>query len=147
MSRPEPRKWKPRNPHKYKGDVSNIIARSSWEVKFFNWCDRTPAVLEWSSEELVIPYRCGTDNRIHRYFPDAVMRYTNKHGITKTCVVEIKPYAQTLPPQPGKRRTKRYLEESHTFIKNQSKWEAARNYCKDRGYEFIILTEHELGIK
>lgn len=146
MSRPEPRKWRPKNPQKYKGDPTNIWARSSWEVRFFNWCDSNLAIIEWSSEELIIPYRCGTDNRIHRYFPDAVIKYVDRNGKTVTCVVEIKPDVQTRPPVVGKRRTQKYLQESLTFVKNQSKWKAARAYCADRGYEFKILTEYDLGI-
>ena len=36
--------------------------------------------------------------------------------------------------------------ESLTFMKNQAKWEAATNYATDRGWEFKIITEHELGL-
>jgi hypothetical protein len=33
------------------------------------------------------------------------------------------------------------------YAKNQAKWSAAREFCKDNGWEFRILTEAELGIK
>jgi hypothetical protein len=136
------RKYTPIFPEKYAGDPTNIIIRSSWETMFASWCDKNPSVVKWSSEETIIPYRCPTDNHIHRYFVD--FKITVNTG--KTYLVEVKPYKQTqLPEYPGK-RTQRYLMESLTFMKNQAKWEAATNYAKDRGWEFKIITEHELGL-
>jgi len=136
------RKYTPIFPEKYAGDPTNIIMRSSWETMFASWCDKNPSVVKWSSEETIIPYRRPTDNHIHRYFVD--FKITVNTG--KTYLVEVKPYKQTqLPEYPGK-RTQRYLMESLTFMKNQAKWEAATNYAKDRGWEFKIITEHELGL-
>ena len=136
------RKYTPIFPEKYAGDPTDIIMRSSWETMFASWCDKNPSVVKWSSEETIIPYRCPTDNHIHRYFVD--FKITVNTG--KTYLVEVKPYKQTqLPEYPGK-RTQRYLMESLTFMKNQAKWEAATNYAKDRGWEFKIITEHELGL-
>ena len=66
-------KYQPTFPRKYKGDPTNIIFRSLWEKKFMNYCDKNKNVLEWNSEEIVIPYRSPVDNRIHRYFPDFYM--------------------------------------------------------------------------
>jgi len=134
--------YKPIFPEKYAGDPTNIIMRSSWETMFAGWCDKNPSIVKWSSEETIVPYRCPTDDKIHRYFVD--FKITLSNG--KTYLVEVKPAKQTIPPEfPGK-RTQRYLIESLTFIKNQAKWEAAKNYCKDRGWEFKIITEHELGL-
>jgi hypothetical protein len=137
------RKFIPTFPEKYAGDPTNIIMRSSWETMFANWCDKNSSVVRWSSEETIIPYRCPTDNYIHRYFVD--FKITVSTG--KTYLVEVKPEYQTQPPvYPGK-KTKRYLTESLTFMKNQAKWKAATEYAKDRGWEFKIITERELGIK
>lgn len=136
------RKFIPIFPEKYTGDPSNIIMRSSWETRFASWCDKNPSVLKWSSEETIIPYKCPTDNRIHRYFVDFKITVTTG----KTYLVEVKPKTQTQPPiYPGK-RTQRYLQESLAFMKNQAKWEAAHEFAKDRGWEFKIITEHELGL-
>lgn len=136
------RKYIPIFPEKYTGDATNIVMRSSWETRFANWCDKNPSIVKWSSEETIIPYRCPTDNLIHRYFVD--FKITTSAG--KTYLVEVKPKIQTQPPvYPGK-RTQRYLTESLTFMKNQAKWKAADEYAKDRGWEFKIITEHELGI-
>lgn len=134
----------PMNPKKYTGDISNIVYRSSWELRTFQWADLNQSVLQWSSEETVIPYVCETDNRLHRYFVDMKLKIKGSDGVVKDYVVEIKPYAQTLPPKFPGRQTKRYLEEVETFIKNQSKWKAAKEYAKERNMQFVILTEKEL---
>ena len=136
------RKFIPIFPEKYTGDPTNIIMRSSWETRFASWCDKNPSVLKWSSEETVIPYRCPTDSRIHRYFVD--FKITVSTG--KTYIVEVKPAAQTQPPIYPGRQTQRYITESLTFMKNQAKWEAAIEYARDRGWEFKIITEKELGL-
>lgn len=138
--------YKPLNPQKYIGDPTNIIMRSSWETRFAAWCDKNPQVIKWQSEETVIPYRCPTDNKIHRYFVDFRIQVKNKEGVLKTYLVEIKPDSQTRAPiYPGK-KTRKYLTEAFAFVKNQAKWKAAENYAKDRGWEFMILTEHHLGL-
>lgn len=141
------RLYKPIHPEKYSGDPTNIILRSSWETMFASWCDHNPSVLSWKSEETVIPYRCATDNKIHRYFVDFQIKLKQKDGTTKTYLIEVKPSKQTVPPEYPGRRTQRYLAESMTFIKNQSKWKAANEYAKDRGWEFKIITEYDLGLK
>lgn len=136
------RKYIPIFPEKYAGDPTNIIMRSSWETRFATWCDKNPSIIKWCSEETIIPYRCPTDDRIHRYFVD--FKITTVNG--KTYLIEVKPKSQTQPPiYPGK-RTQRYLTESLTFIKNQAKWKAATEYAKDRNWEFKIITEEELGL-
>jgi len=140
------RMYKPMFPEKYEGDPTNIVMRSSWETRFASWCDKNPSVVKWLSEETVIPYRCPTDNRIHRYFVDFKIKVRTKDNQIKTYLVEVKPAKQTQPPEFPGRQTKRYLTESLTFMKNQAKWRAANEWCKDRNWEFIIITENELGL-
>ena len=113
---------------------------------FANWCDKNPAVIKWKSEENIIPYRCPTDGKIHRYFVDFYVELKNKEGNLKSYLIEVKPFKQTKPPEYPGRRTKKYVEESMTFIKNQAKWAAATEWAKNRGWEFKIITEYELGI-
>lgn len=144
---PKPKKWYPDNPLKYNGDPTTIITRSSWEIRFACWCDKNSSVVSWNSEETIIPYRCGTDNKIHRYYIDFKIQIQNKDGIIKTYLVEIKPAYQCVPPVFKGKQTKRYINESMTYIKNQSKWDYAKQYAKDRGWEFIVLDENSLGIK
>ena len=147
-------RFRPKNPKKYKGDPTNIIYRSLWELKFFKWCDEHPDVSWWQSEELIVPYRSPVDNHIHRYFPDVIVNRKDRDGNQKTIMVEIKPYKQTLPPDPRKKNatptgrvSRRYLNEVKTWGVNDAKWKAAREYCAKRGWEFVIMTERELGIK
>ena len=63
-------RFRPKNPHKYKGDPTNVIYRSSYELKLFRYLDLHPAIRWWQSEEVVIPYRSPITGRVHRYFPD-----------------------------------------------------------------------------
>lgn len=139
-------KFRPKNPQKYDGDPTNIIYRSSWELRFMVWADEKPSVTKWRSEETVIPYLSPVDNRIHRYFVDFQVQVRDKDGNLKTYLIEIKPEKQTKPPVVQKRVTKKYLEEVMTWGKNDAKWKAAKEYAMDRGWEFLILTEKHLGI-
>lgn len=135
------------NPHKYKGNAQNIIYRSRWELMIMQKLDTHPDVLEWSSEEIAIPYRSPLDNRVHRYFPDFIVKQRNKEGIVETIMIEVKPYKQTLPPQVQQGKpTKRYLTEVATWGVNSAKWKAAEAYCADRGWRFIKITEKELKL-
>lgn len=110
------------------------------------YLDRTSSILEWSSEEIVIPYISPVDNRPHRYFPDMWVRAIGRDGRPKVMILEIKPKSQTREPKKSTKRTKRYLTEVMTWGVNQAKWEAAQEYCADRGWEFKIITEEDLGI-
>ena len=139
-------KFKPNNRKKYKGDPREIIYRSLWELKFMRYCDSNKNILKWSSEEIIIPYRCPTDNKIHRYFPDFYIKYKDVKGNLREKVVEIKPAKQVKEPKIQKRRTKKYVTEVMTYAKNRAKWEAAEDFCKDRKWKFQIMTEKELGI-
>lgn len=111
------------------------------------YLDEHPAVSEWASEELIIPYRSPIDGRVHRYYPDFWVKKTNREGKTDTVVVEIKPYKETVEPTPQKKLSKRYLYEVKTWGVNSAKWTEARKYCKNRGWDFVIITEKELGLK
>lgn len=139
--------FKPRNPHKYKGDVSNIIYRSSWELKAMAYFDQHSSILKWASEELVIPYRSAVDGKIHRYFPDFWVKKIGRDGNKSIVVIEVKPYKETIEPKKQKKMTKTYLNEVKTWGVNTSKWNAAIEYCKTRGWDFRLMTEYELGLK
>tara|TARA_X000000950_G_scaffold283891_1_gene385801 strand:- start:1349 stop:1792 length:444 start_codon:yes stop_codon:yes gene_type:complete len=131
----------PKNPKKYRGNVKNIVYRSSYELKFMNWCDKNEDVVEWGSEEIAIPYRSPIDNKIHRYFPDFYIKVHNKKYL-----IEIKPERFTKEPKIPKRKTKRFISEVKQWGVNLAKWEAAKEICLDNGWEFKIITEKELGI-
>jgi hypothetical protein len=139
-------KYKPSNPQKYKGDYNNIICRSTWERKFCRWCDLNESIISWGSEEFFIPYISPVDNRVHRYFPDFIIKLKEHSGKVKTYVIEVKPKKQTVPPVKKTRVTKSFIHETKTYAVNQAKWKAAKEWCDDRLLEFKIITEDELGI-
>ena len=139
-------KFQPKNTQKYVGNPTNIVYRSLWERKFMIYCDTNENILEWGSEELAIPYRSPVDGKIHRYFPDFYIKVKEPDGSIKKYLIEIKPHKQTMSPKKPQRQTKGYIYEVYEYAKNQSKWEAATEYCKDRGWTFKILSENELGI-
>lgn len=136
----------PQNPSKYRGNPSNIIYRSSWERSFIRWCDTTRQVVAWASEELVIPYQSPLDGRMHRYFVDFVIWTATDKGIKKYAV-EIKPKAECRPPKPPRKRSlyESYRKKVETYEVNQAKWTYAREWCRNHGFQFIILTEDELN--
>jgi len=136
----------PKFPEKYRGDVKNIVFRSLWERKVMFYLDTNLNVLEWWSEELAIPYVSPVDGKYHRYFPDFGATAITKSGTKKTFLIEVKPFKQTKEPEIKKRKTRQYLTEVVTYGVNQAKWKAAREYCIDRGWEFKLVTEIELGM-
>lgn len=138
--------YKAKNPGKYKGDFDNIVYRSSWELRVFKWLDDNVNVLEWASEEIVIPYVSPVDNKFHRYFPDIFARIKTADGRIRNYLIEIKPHCQATEPEIKKTITKRYITEVCTYAVNQAKWKAAKQYCLDRKWEFKVLTEKDLGI-
>ena len=111
------------------------------------YCDSNINILEWGSEEMYVWYKSPIDNRPHRYFPDFYIKLKENTGRIKKYIIEVKPKKQTSPPVKSKLKTKSYMREAFEYAKNQAKWNAAEDWCADRGYEFKILTENELGIK
>ena len=140
-------RYNPVNPKKYKGNPQNIIYRSLWERKFMVYCDTNDKVLEWGSEEIIIPYISPWDGKVHRYFPDFYIKVKQSSGDLKKFIIEVKPKKQTRPPKPVVRKTKRWINEVRTFGINEAKWKHATKWCKDNDMEFKILTEEELGIR
>ena len=125
-----------KNPEKYNGDPTNVVYRSGWEMYCMRYFDESADVKSWSSEEVVIPYLYEVDNKYHRYFMDFKVVYTNG----KTVLIEVKPHKECSPPTSGK-RTKKYITEAYTYVKNQNKWNATKKYVEDRGWHFEICTE------
>jgi len=108
------------------------------------YCDDSAAILEWGSEEVIIPYKSPLDNRVHRYFPDFYIKYKNREGKIIREIIEVKPKKYLSPPKEPKRKTKRYLTEVSNYAVNQSKFKAAEEFCAERKLAFRILTEDHL---
>lgn len=139
-------RYSPRRPEKYRGDPENCFYRSSWERRFMTFCDENDSVIEWSSEEIIVPYTSPIDGRRHRYFVDFWVRLRKPDGTIEEALVEVKPKKQTVPPsQPKSKRIARSkLTEIRNWIVNSAKWSAARDFCEDRGWSFKVLTEEDI---
>ena len=99
--------------------------RSSYELKFYSWCDKNPDIVQWAVEPFFISYISPKDGQPHRYFPDVMIKF--KDG--KRYLIEIKPSL---------------LVEDAVV---QAKAKAAINFCNENGMEFRFITEKDLGIK
>lgn len=128
----------PKNPHKYRGDVDKIFARSSWEASVMKFFDSSSAVLSWSSEEISIPYLKPEDARVHHYFPDFVVEFVDKEGNIRTEIVEVKPLHESEAAYAKHERSKAALET------NEAKWRAAIDYAERNNMKFRVITEKSI---
>jgi len=136
----------PERPQKYKGNSRNIVYRSMWERKVMSSLDRNDNVLEWASEEIVIPYESPLDGKLHRYYPDFWIK-VQQGPKTKEFIIELKPSKQLKAPKANpKRKTKGYLYEVREWGRNNAKWKAAKAYCDKKEMDFLIWTEKDLGL-
>ena len=133
----------PKNPNKYVGQYP-IVVRSTWERKFCQWLDVNFTVLEWSSENIVVPYYDPVRMKYRRYFPDFWMKIKNKDDTIDKYIVEIKPLSECAPPKKGRKTAKTLRLQEATYLTNQAKFRAADGYCQKMGYKFKIMTEREL---
>lgn len=147
-------KFKPKNPKKYDGNPSNIWYRSLLELRFMKYLDKSSNIVQWSSEEIAIPYKSPIDGKMHRYFPDFLVHIKQNDGSVKVMMVEIKPDIQTRAPKPlteekahQLKYKRRYNKAARTFAVNKAKWNAAIVVCEHKGWEFKIMTEKTLGVK
>ena len=138
--------FRPSAPDKYVGDANNIIWRSSWELKFMQFLDRSPTVMKWSSEEYSIPYFSPLDKRVHQYYIDFTVVLVDEDGVPHPWLIEVKPLSHIKKPEAPKRMTdkatKNYLYAAKQYIINSAKFEAAKEFCAQRGARFGIVTEN-----
>ena len=137
--------YKPVNSFKFKGSKYPRYL-SSWELKFFKWCDRNPHVVEWSSESVHIPYISPVDGKMHRYLVDNAVHIREGNNIVKY-LIEIKPSKQTRPPTThGNKKRSTIVYEHATWGVNQAKWTAAKNWADKNKYIFQIVTEKDFAL-
>lgn len=129
------------NKEKYCGTKSEIRYLSSYELQVFKYLDRTPSILLWAAENVIVPYFNPLKQRQARYIVDVYIKYRNKNGEIIEELIEIKPYSQTIRPDKGRKKKSTYEDQMATWITNQAKWTAAQQYAKERGWKFRILTE------
>lgn len=138
--------YRPDNPEKYKG-VRQPVYRSSYELKFMRFLDKTDAVVEWCSEGLAIGYIHPLTGRPARYFPDFLIKYRTGPNQYEIDLIEVKPKRETEAPKThGNKKAKTILYEKKTWAVNQAKWKAAKDFCNKRDINFRLITEKELNI-
>lgn len=134
----------------YLGKKQEVTFRSSWELKAFQILEmygKIGKIIGWSSEDVIIPYKCDLDEKVHKYYMD--LKIETK---ARTLLVEIKPYKDThFPNKPKFFKTEKqkinYERQVATVIKNQNKWEQTLKYCAmmsertGRPWDFQIWTE------
>jgi hypothetical protein len=125
-------------PEKYIGNKTPLY-RSGWEWAVMNMCDNNPAIENWSSEGIKIPYRCPLTGRQTIYVPDFFVKYVDKNGKHHAELWEVKPANQAIQEKVGRSKT----NQAH-YIKNMAKWAVAREFCKQHGIVFRIITEHDI---
>ena len=132
--------YTPKNAEKYVGNKLPYC-RSSWETTFCMFCDNNPAVQQWSSEPVKIPYRDPLTGKQTVYVPDFLITYVDRNERKHVEMVEIKPANQMILEKVGKNP---YNQAQ--YVKNMANWSAATQFCKQRDIRFRVINEHDLFV-
>ena len=130
-------KFQIKNPGKYIGKGTPTY-RSGWEFSFMQFCDNNPAILQWASEAINIPYRNPFTGKNTIYVPDFLIIYVNSKGEKLAEVIEIKPSTETTLESARSARDRAYV------ALNMAKWQAATAWCRNQGLKFRVVTENEI---
>ena len=132
------------NKEKYLGTKTPYY-RSSWELRVFTIFDKSPSILKWGSETVIIPYYIPGEARQRRYIVDLFAEYLDKNGGVIKELIEIKPLKETMPPKNTKNKSRKtLLIEALTYQKNKAKWIAAALFAQKRNMRFRLLTENDI---
>ena len=127
-----------RNPEKYIGNKAPLY-RSSWEWHVMKMCDENPAVQQWASEPVKIPYRDPLTGKPSVYVPDFLISYIDRNQKQHVELLEVKPANQMIAEKVGKNP---YNQAQ--FVKNQAKWAAAGSWARRQGIIFRVINENDL---
>lgn len=131
-------KFQIKNPEKYIGKGSSPTYRSGWEFVFMQFCDNNPAILQWASESINIPYRNPFTNKQTIYVPDFLIIYIDKNNKKHAELIEVKPSSETTMENARSVRDRAYV------ALNMAKWQAAEAWCKNNGMKFRVVTENQI---
>ncbi len=136
------------NQNKYIGIGRNPIYKSALEARAFSWLDTNNKVKRWGYEIIRIPYFLPFDSKLHKYHVDIYAEIVNNQNTIVKFIAEIKSTGDFKTPGPLKvnsRKSRRnHRLATLTYIKNQCKWKAAKQYAAQSGMRFIFLTEKDL---
>lgn len=130
-------KYQIKNPEKYVGKKTPTY-RSSWEFTFMMMCDNNPAIINWASESINIPYRNPVTGKNTIYVPDFLIVYIDANQKQHAELIEIKPSTQTTMEG-----AKSYRDKLSVAI-NMAKWAACQAWCSAQGIKFRVITEYDL---
>lgn len=133
-----------KHPEKYCGK-KNPRFLSSFEYQCFRFLDHHNGVIKWGAETVVVKYYNPVKQRTARYIVDVYVKYRDKYGVEREELIEIKPKAQVKKPKKqGRKKQETFLQEQRTYATNIAKWQAAKEYARQRGWNFRILTEDDI---
>lgn len=130
-------KYTVKHPEKYVGKHAPTY-RSSWEFTFCAFCDNNPAVLQWASEAINIPYRNPITGKNTIYVPDFIIVYIDANQQQHTEMIEIKPMSQKTM------EAARSPKDKLSVAVNLAKWAMAEAWCNARGIKFRVVTEFDI---
>lgn len=137
MSKYAQGKYQIKNPGKYLGK-SLPTYRSSWEFTFCSFCDNNPAVVEWTSEGMKIPYKNPVSGKNTVYVPDFLVVYIDKNERKHTEMIEIKPSKESTM------ENAKSMRDKYMVAINMAKWAAADNWCRANNIKFRVITEFDI---
>jgi hypothetical protein len=130
-------KYLVKNVDKYMGKRAPTY-RSSWEYTFCTFCDNNPAVIQWASEAITIPYRNPVSGKNTIYVPDFLVVYEDKNQKKHTELIEIKPSTEVTMES-----AKSYRDKLMVAI-NMAKWAAADAWARANNIRFRVVTEYDI---
>jgi hypothetical protein len=130
-------KYTVKNPAKYVGKRTPSY-RSSWEFAFMSFCDNNPAVLNWASESITIPYFNPVSGKQTIYVPDFLVVYVDANQRQHTELVEVKPSTEVTMES-----ARSYRDKLMVAI-NMAKWAAADAWCRANNIRFRVITEYDI---
>lgn len=148
--------FKPLHPEKC-GNPTPPKYRSNYELVFMKYLDNNKLITFWSSELIKLEYRYTLDGKIHNYTPDFYIESKTTGGKIVKYIIEVKDTNETpmlnerneliAPKQPVRKTMqsmKNYVTKLHTLERNRCKWLAAKEYCRQNGFIFKVITEQDL---
>ena len=137
-------------------NAGGLYYRSGLEHKFMIYLDQNSNIIRWNSELIKIPYVKNVwDAKLtemvksdHHYYPDFYYELKRPDGSISRVVAEVKPLSDTMEPKLTSNPTSKQLTNFEYSLKmysaNLDKWKTCIEYCRMKGFEFIIITEQNL---
>ncbi len=140
-----------------------VYYRSSLEKKLMTYFDINENIIRWSAEIFEIPYTSKEviDGEIvyknRRYYPDFYYEIKSGPEGIKKIIAEVKPKSEyidvlmfregkfNIPKEATVKKLKNLEYKLKMSQKNSAKWETMVEFCKKKGYEFIIITDEILN--